>query len=192
MRFLIAFLAAALAAAPVRLDREPDDLIAELDRRIQLRFLDGKAFGMRRVIPFAFHGVRDFAPENADEQSVVSRLKDKRYEVALFLAGRGVLASSVPLGVLLPHRIDVQGPAYITPVGAGLPPARSLLEESRRALARFESGGGYVTETDGWTVALRPLRAANGSCLQCHARSGAADLKLGDALGVAIYVYRVR
>ncbi len=190
MRLLLTFLAAALVAAtPFRIHSDPDDTIAELDRLIQLRFLDGKDFGMNRLLPRQYHGIRTFAPENLAEQTVVSSLKSAGYEVALFLAGRGVLHS--PASPLV-YRSGVQGPAYLTPVGPDLPKPESLLDESRRALARVGAGGGYEIERDGWTVALRPLRAANESCIQCHLRQGYADLKQGDPIGAAMYVYRRR
>jgi hypothetical protein len=35
--------------------------------------------------------------------------------------------------------------------------------------------------------ALRPLRASNEGCVQCHIASG---VKIGDPLGVLMYVYK--
>ncbi len=76
-------IAAVLIAAPLaRLDSAPDE-ISRLDNCIQLRFLDTKAFGMSRILPMQFHGIRTFQPENATERAVVEHLRHKGYEVAL-------------------------------------------------------------------------------------------------------------
>jgi hypothetical protein len=187
MRLLLTLLTVALVAAtPFRIHDDTAG-IGELHRLIQRRFLDGGDFGMMRVVPRIYHGIRSFAPENEAERTVIGRLKSDGYEVALFLAGRGVLAEPWPL---LDHRRGVQGPAFLTPVGSGLPDAASLREEGRLAMARFRQGGGYDSDRDGWKVAVRPMRATDEKCVGCHVAQGAAGLKVGDALGAALYVYR--
>ncbi len=166
--------------------RQPEE-IPQLNECIQARFLDATAFGMRRILPYEFHGVRVFRPENATEGAVVDRLQQQNYEVALYLAGRGILTPPTPLD--FPRRDRVQGPAYITRLGnpEELPGPEALLEESRRALISFQKGDGYDIHTSGWTVSMRPLRATSDKCVACHNTPG---LKIGDALGVAMYVYR--
>src|SRR5882724_8398849 len=80
-----------IAAGPSRLDSPKNsgpEEISRLDECIQLRFLATKTFGMSRVLPRQFHGIRTFQPENAIERAVVSQLKQKGYEVAFYLAGR--------------------------------------------------------------------------------------------------------
>ena len=163
------------------------DPIARLDDCIQKRFLDRTSFGMMRILPNQYHGVRQFQPENPAERAVVSELQQQGYEVALFLAGRGIQSPLIALG----PRSGVQGPAYITRLknAAALPPARTLLEESRTAFATFATGDGYQLEKDGWTIALRPLRASNSACLGCHSFADSKP-KPGDALGVVLYLYR--
>ncbi len=180
-------IAAVLIAAPLaRLDSVPDE-ISRLDNCIQLRFLDTKAFGMSRILPMQFHGIRTFQPENATERSVVERLRHEGYKVALYLVGRNALAAQTPFLSLNPRRSVVQGPAFITPVHDGeLPPPDTLLADGRRALLSFQKGDGYDIRKDGWTVAMRPLRASNQKCVQCHN----SELKIGNALGAALYVYR--
>src|SRR2546429_8039198 len=89
-------LAAVLIAAPLaRLDSVQGE-ISQLDNCIQLRFLDAKAFGMRRILPQEFHGVRTFQPENDTERAVVAQLRNGGYEVALYLIGRNALAAQTP------------------------------------------------------------------------------------------------
>ena len=183
-------LAAVLIAAPLaRLDSVPDE-ISRLDNCIQLRFLDAKAFGMRRILPQEFHGIRTFQPENSTERAVVEQLRHRGYEVALYLVGRNALAAQTPFKSLNLRRSGVQGPAFITPVHEGeFPPPDTLLDDGCRALLSFQKGDGYDIRKDGWTVAMRPLRASNHKCIQCHT-TGASELKIGDALGAALYVYR--
>ena len=191
-----------IAAGPSRLDSpknfEPPE-ISRLDECIQVRFLATKTFGMSRVLPRGFHGIRMFQPENSTERAVVSQLKQKGYEVAFYLAGRNTLTPSAAPDIL--RRSLVQGPAYITPLHEEqLPNAAALLADSRDALISFETSGGYDIRKAGWTVAMRPLRASNETCVQCHiVGPGSAgsqllgvpsQLKIGDPLGVAMYVYR--
>jgi hypothetical protein len=80
----------------------------------------------------------------------------------------------------LPHSHDLPSPA-------------ALLEDARTALVSFDTVQGYAVEKDGWSVWVRPLRATSQACVDCHARgSGGANrsLKIGDALGVVMYVSR--
>jgi hypothetical protein len=194
---IVSFMALAavlIPAAPARLDSVPDE-ISRLDECIQLRFLDAKAFGMRRILPMQYHGLRTFQPENATERGVVDQLRQKGYEVAFYLIGRNALIDRTQLEMLNPRRSAVQGPAFITPLHAGdFPQPDTLLEQGRRALLSFQKGEGYDIGKAGWTVAMRPLRASNERCVQCHvagaASAGKSKLKIGDALGVALYVYR--
>jgi hypothetical protein len=152
--------------------------IARLNECIQARFHDRKAFGMQRILPRQYHGIRTFQPENPTEQAVVNQLQRKGYQVALYLSGRGVLATPA----IATFRNGVQGPAFITPF-----PRKddlSLLDDSREALVSFEKGEGYDIRKGEWSVAMRPLRATDQQYVQCH------SVKVGDAIGVAMYVYR--
>ena len=171
-------------------------VLAELNDCIQHRFLNTGVFGMARILPL--HGIRQFRPDNETERNVLDLLKQQHYDVALFLAGRQILPpSNASIGgiAFIDPRTTVQGPAYITPSAANaelLKPA-DLVEEARVALASFSSGEGYSIQKDGWTVMMRPLRATSQTCVQCHTIGTGgknAQLKIGDALGVVMYVYR--
>jgi hypothetical protein len=97
-------------------------------------------------------------------------------------------------------RAGLQGPASVTwNPDAALPDAAILLSEGKTALKTIGDGKGYDVRHGEWTVAMRPLRASNEGCLGCHtygaavaaiAMPGFAEPKLGDALGVVMYVYR--
>lgn len=189
MRNLILVSLAAHLTLPITAP-EPDEL-NRLNECIQRRFLARTTFGMQRILPDQFHGVHQFRPENATEQTVVNQLDQKGYQVALFLAGRNVLDVPSPAPALSQYRYFVQGPAYITHLknSDDLPRPETLFEESRTALAAFNTGQGYDVQKGDWTVALRPLRATNQACVQCHNAYG-ARVKMNEALGVVMYVYR--
>lgn len=187
----VSLTAVVLAAAPARVDqaREPAE-ISRLDECIQRRFLGMNVFGMRRILPMQYHGVQTFRPENAVEREVVDQLEKKGYAVAFYLAGRAVLG-----GPREERRFRIQGPAYITAGDRQFPPPDTLLADARGALASFQKGSSFDAQQGKWTVAMRPLRASNAACIQCHTTGGGSigvtgPLAIGDPLGVAIYVYR--
>jgi hypothetical protein len=142
--------------------------------------------------------VRDFKSENPAEQAVIDAFQSKGYEVIVYLAGRKILEQP-PAETQIRYRYGVQGPALITgnSMPADPPSTRWLLAESRTALESFEIGDGYTLKRGTWTVAMRPLRAANSGCVGCHTSGVARDkddskakLAVGDPVGVAIYAYR--
>jgi len=65
----------------------------------------------------------------------------------------------------------------------------------QQALSRSRAGERYQGSIGTWAVEVRPLRANQQDCLDCHATFAATDgidkdaLEIGDALGVVIYVY---
>lgn len=167
------------------------DVLSGLNDCVQKRFLDTGSFGMNRILPL--HGVRQFRPANAMERATVEDLEQKGYEVALFLAGRQILNSSG--NKLSDPRSGVQGPAYIThlPKIDDLPNPNALLLDARAALLSFDAKDRYQAQHDGWNIQLRALRATSETCVQCHTRGAGganSNLKIGDALGVVLYVFR--
>jgi len=195
------WLAAAPAAAATLSKAVGPDPIAHLDECIQRRFLGTGAFGMGRVLPNRYHGVAQFQPEDATEERVVTELAQKGFQVTVFLAGRHVL-DTPPVGMPV-GRFGLQGPAHITGTNSAtaLPDPEVLLAEGRKAMQSLASkedhSAGYEINKGSWTVALRPLRASNERCVMCHTvgfgtlvRDRGRNPKLGDALGVAMYIYR--
>jgi hypothetical protein len=180
----MALVPAGAAHLPPTRNTELEEL-SRLNQCIQARFLSRTSFGMSRIALPQYHGLRTFQPENPNELAVVEQIRKKGYELAVFLAGRSVLSSPLPMGV--------QGPALVTNLRdpKQLPLPSALLPESRAALASFQTGDGYDVRMGDWTVAMRPLRAANEGCIACHtARTAQTDLHIGDALGVVMYVFR--
>lgn len=160
--------------------------IAELNDRIQERFLDvDKFFGFRRIVKPDDTPHR-FKPENVREIDAVRLLEEARLDVVLYLAGRRVLKPRTE-GM---ERWAPKGPVRIASGngGAGEPPAASgLWNDARDALIAFGSNTSY--EFSGpigdWKMIARPIRASGEVCLGCH-----APVRLGDPIGVVIYGYR--
>lgn len=175
------------AAAPPTIPNAVPNEIARLDECIQIRFLDRKSFGMSRIA-VAYHGMRRFQPENPSEITIVDQLRQKGIEVAAYLVGRQALS---PQPFLTP-RARLQGPASITLLpDTRLPDEESLFSDGKAALASIGQGSGVDLKRGEWSVAMRPLRASNQGCVQCHTTVSGAP-KIGDALGVVMYVYRQR
>ena len=169
-----------VAAAPPEITR--------LDECIQTRFLDRKAFGMSRIAVPSFHGMRVFQPENPTEITVVNQLRQRGIELAIYLVGQQTLS---PQPFPTP-RARLQGPASITLLAHSAPPVEeALFADGKAALASIGPCPGSDLKEGEWSVAMRPLRASNQACIQCHTTVNGAP-KIGDALGVVMYVYRHR
>jgi hypothetical protein len=215
---LLSLTATIFAATPPTVKTAEPIEISRLNDCIQLRFLDRKAFGINRIgsMPgqgsvypmavlwgelgkplvvkissaqnagFLAHGTRIFQPENPTEQAVIDQLRQKDLEVVVYLVGRQSLAEPVTPT----PRAGLQGPAAITlHSDTKLPDQVAIFSAGRTALATIGQDQGYDAKQGEWTVAMRPLRASNQGCIQCHTSVTSAP-KLGDALGVVMYVYR--
>ena len=156
---------------------------------------------MSRVLPNRFHGVLQFQPESAAEQRAVAELRQSGYQVVFFLAGRHVLDAAPPDAYF--SRFGLQGPAFIvhSDAATGLPKREALLAEARAAMQAFVENGpaspGYDVRLGDWSLAVRPLRAGSQACVACHTSGpgslvrNTTSLRLGDALGLAMYLYRL-
>jgi hypothetical protein len=172
--------------------------IRALDAAIQQRFtkVDG-TFGFTRIMPRGT--ARDFVPESDAELSSLSRVDDAQLRVVLYLAGRRLLNPSADQPLFSRRQDPIKGPARITPgTRVTMPTAESLADDSRRAFAAFDRHEPHHEFIAGdWNVVARPVRAAHGTCLQCHRRDGinwpareTSDLQVGDVLGVVLYAYQ--
>jgi len=190
--------------------------LESLDRVVQERFrkIDNR-FGRYRVTPATLH-INYFTPETPEEKQVLDDLVASGWEVAFYLAGRQILSSQPAKGErnLSEPRRNMAGPIYMTPPyvpEADLPEHYELLEHAKNALKSFARKDEYNFKIGRWTYLARPIRAQE-YCLSCHnnakpekiatprivtseldlnrenARSN-TPIKVGDALGVAIYAY---
>jgi hypothetical protein len=186
-------------------------LLVELDRFIQERFKEiDRGFGYRRVVTLNDTPHR-FRPENAKEAEVVSNLEQARMQVALYLAGRGVIGTR-PAAAQWERYVKkpIQGPALVTAAGQSSsepPAAAELWEHSQKAMEAFRESDEYNFDLGKWKFTARPVRAEQ-SCLECHSRYAASPLlplssegqattsslkpkplRVGDPLGVILYAY---
>jgi hypothetical protein len=187
-------------------------LLVELDRFVQARFKEiDRGFGYRRVVTLNDTPHR-FKPENAKEADVVSDLEQARLRVALYLAGRGVIGARPEAAQWERYvKKPIQGPAFVTAAGQSsndLPAPAELWEHSQKAMEVFTDSDEYNFDVGKWKFTARPVRAAEQSCLECHARYAASPLlllssegqaaasglkpkplRVGDPLGVILYAY---
>jgi hypothetical protein len=184
-----------------------DDCIQALFSKVDSRF------GMARV-PTATKHLTYFNPRNDEERAVVNDLDHSGWVVAFYLAGRRILGerpgpNKTPFAGRR-HSV-IGGPIAITPAFSGggqrnqefeMPEPDQLWEDAQNAMRSFETKNQYDFSVGGWKVEARPIRAGE-SCLKCHnnnqgtspsvvdlyhAPSG-QPIKVGDALGVAMYAY---
>jgi hypothetical protein len=177
-------------------------LIDELNHCIQARFLHKEGIGMARIADFSNHMGR-FVPETPEEHSAIRSLTDARIRVGFYLAGRSVLGlQPADAAAESPSALaGVRRPVSITEreLPAELPKPSDLLAIAKTGLLMSKTHDRYAIGLGDWTVDVRPVRASKPMCLECHLvtdslKDGAASdqLRLGDALGVAIYVYAPR
>ncbi|HEX8237192.1 MAG TPA: hypothetical protein VF600_14635 [Abditibacteriaceae bacterium] len=108
--------------------------------------------------------------------------------------------------IIEPHNLEQANPDG-TPVPLATPPdalpdGRHLGALGKRVFERAEeaelqSRPGMVAATGhgNWRVAAVPVRASHEACVKCHNGwnwTDKTEIKLGDAVGVAFYVYRSR
>ena len=157
---------------------------------------------MARIVEFSNHLGR-FEPEGPAETAAVKALKDGRWRVGFYLGGRALLVPK-PTAVewenlkLVGRRVGIEVPVSITQTGPpdSLPQPLELWRVAEQALREASTKDRQITSLGSWTVDIRPIRASKPSCLECHNSfdkrdepDHSPDLRIGDALGVAIYVY---
>jgi Protein of unknown function (DUF3365) len=179
--------------------------VEALNYSVQERFRTTKGFGMSRLLVVPQHVW--FDPETPDEKAAVEDLRSGGWTVGLYLAGRGLLkppmsesewenAGEFSVRRAISKPIVISGET--TP--AELPKPWELQVIGRNALEASAASDRYEAAFGRWSVDARPIRANRAACLACHATKPAAgsqrpgmdedtDLRVGDALGLAVYVY---
>jgi hypothetical protein len=192
------------AAAPPTIKVTEPIEISKLNECIQSRFvIRSNVFGISRIGPPRVHQMGSFQPENATETAAVDQLRQKELEVAVFLVGRQALnEQATATAPFASRRTGLQGPVSITlRPDTRLPDATAVFSKGQSALASALEDQGYAIKSGNWTLAMRPLRASNQTCVGCHSYRDAPPFgvasgaitpapKLGDVLGVVIYAYR--
>ena len=159
-------------------------------------------------IPAVPQHVYRFDPETPDEKAVVEDLRKQGWAVGLYLGGRGLLRrplSEPEWEEAGEHstRRAISPPLVISgrATPEGLPKPWELQTIGREVLEASARSDRYKASLGRWSIDVRPIRANRAACFDCHAAEGpagyrlpgmekAVGLQIGDALGVAIYVYR--
>jgi hypothetical protein len=192
-----------------RLKRPGGSLAAEenpiesLNKCIQDRFHDLDNFGMARL-PVVPQHVQRFQAETPQEKEAVARFQEDGWQVAFYLGGRKVMESGMSKEEWKQAGEDslrraISEPIFITDQKAAtdLPRPWELWEHSQKALAASITTDSYTSTVGRWFLDARPVRADRKACLDCHCARGANPwdkskenaLRVGDALGVVIYLY---
>lgn len=183
-----------------------DECIQELFSKADFRF------GMTRV-PTRISHIKYFAPSNAKEEEAVRELEASGWDVGFYLAGRQILGDKPDLLAISVYAdkhpviggpISITGSAQKAPDNSKpvvMPDPAELWDEGQKAMRAFKSSNRYEFSIGKWNVEARPIRAREG-CLKCHSNKPAsadvigfdmtpskAPIKIGDALGVAMYAY---
>jgi hypothetical protein len=185
---------------------QDDSPVGSLDRCLQVRFRNLDGMGLSRL-PITHANVQRFEPETANEIAAVSELKKDGFDSAFYLGGRDLLEQRMTDADLeKPKRFGFDGgisePVVVTDKTAllDLPKQRELREHGRKALLASIASDPYRSSIGRWSIEARPVRADRQECLNCHAPENATrfpsprenssgSLRVGDALGVLIYVY---
>lgn len=184
----------------------PTALVSALDEQIQLRFLDtGVGFGMSRICGPVGHGALgrpeslrrfpqapdfvwrnsacggldwvSFRPVNSQETWVVNEVDRAKVEIWTMLVSA--------------KQRSLEGPVVL-----GTESPESLTDIRRQLLARAAKPPISEDPLDNWQVVVKPIRASREACLSCHNQrtwpGSTPALKLGDPLGFAVYLFRMR
>ena len=198
------FLALALTGGYPKPDPQ---LIQRLDRAIQRRFASPPAvLGMSRVaIPSSMGrhfrptpgAVTDFAPETADERTLLHDLETSSTRVGFYVFGAAITQSAPEL---LNYRA-LKGPAVVTPGTVrpawyppfaakvsspdALPDWAAVYPIARQAMTSFQRGDTMLESSAGpWRILARAVPASSAACMGCHRVAKDA------AIGGVLYAYR--
>jgi hypothetical protein len=185
------------------------ELIQDFDALVQARFRNFDDLGVTRVMTRQHRGFEPvFTPERRDEVIAICNFGACGRDAAIYIAGRGVLGYAGPREYS-DRSIPRAGRGISVPVhvAGSYAPAELPPEDRLIALAKavFTSGNAGASGSAGeWTLEGRPIIARSQSCADCHnGRNGrpvlqperypdAPTLRVGDAVGAALYAVRTR
>jgi hypothetical protein len=196
--------------APLKLTQPPPRSgtpLGMFDRCIQERFRNVNDQGMARM-PVIHRYVRQFSPETSEENEAVAWLREEGFTMGFFLGGRRLLVSGgmteAEWNGFREREVrdrTMNGPIFITEslAPADFPRPWELSEFGRKALDPSAKANSFTGTLGRWSIAASPVRADRADCLSCHRTKQMPDaspvekdearLKVGDPLGVMIYVY---
>ena len=201
-------------------DRSKPVPLDALDRCVQARFQTvNKAFGLDRVSSHIAHMPSSFRPANAGEERALAAFRDGGWSGGIYLGARTLRTGDWDEARWKGTRshFPIQGPVSLnnplgwvdlikrTKTAEDLPKSADLWEEGRKAMDASETSDRRESTLGTWTISARAVRATREECLGCHShgylstmREGdehnarLPDLKIGDPIGVLLYVYKRR
>lgn len=187
-----------LESRPKHLASPMDDL----DYHVQERMRTSEGFGMSRVFGLVhIMNIVSLTNKASDEErAVIAELERQGLRVGVYLGSRGLLEAPVSEAVwnegekrrAESKRKPIGEPVLISGEvePEGMPGPFELWEIGQKALVISKTSDRYESSIGRWKVDARPVRAAQESCLKCHSSEHPdTKLKIGDALGVVMYVY---
>lgn len=184
------------------------------DQAVQKRFLTQPNFGMARMLPttpqpLRSGHVRSFSPINEDEKSILAEFEKGGWKVGIFLYGRTAMPEHPEESPLenfkIRYRVNQPVPISRGLKEKDLAKAKKLIDEVKTAFVTFqtptsENQASYQFTKGDWTYVAKPVRAANQSCIQCHADYVITEMldnkrfkfrkrAVGDVNGVIVYAF---
>jgi hypothetical protein len=147
-------------------------LINDLDKVIQLRFLNAPQLGMRRIGPNPNPHFEHFEPQTEEEKQAVANLQKGEWKVGIYLMGRRAyenpsrdLKDGKPL--VVQYKLNEPVPVTTNVKKQELADAKGLRDGVDEAFEKFRAADTYDFSLGNWAYVARPVRARE-SCMKCH------------------------
>jgi hypothetical protein len=179
-------------------------LVNDLDKVIQLRFLNAPQLGMRRIGPNPNPHLEHFEPRTEEEKQAVANLQNDEWKVGIFLIGRRAYANPTidvndEKHLLVQYMLNPPVPVTTNVKKSELAAPKSLQDGVDEAFERFNTADTYDFSLGKWAYVARPVRARE-LCMKCHqdmfVTSKLANKKytyrsrrIGDTIGVLLYAF---
>ncbi len=173
-------------------------VIERFDKAVQQRFLTQPDFGIRRIAPVNPPNphLEKFVAINDEEKMSVAEFEREGWLVSLYLFGRRaapkVVGGKEQEKFSINYRLNKALPITANLKENQLPKPEKLLAQVKTAFVDFQTAASpnensYEFEIGKWSYVAKPVRAANESCLKCH-----ADYVITEKLGDDQYKFRKR
>jgi len=193
------------SAAAANRNHSPElALVNDLDKVIQLRFLNAPQLGIRRIGPSPNPHFEHFEPHTEEEKQAVANLQNGEWKVGIFLIGRrGYEIPTVPASdhrnLLVQYKLNSPVPVTTNVKKRELADPKRLQDGVDEAFERFNTAETYDFSLGKWAYVARPVRARE-VCMKCHqdmfVTAKLADKKyayrsrrVGDTIGVLLYAF---
>ena len=179
-------------------------LVNDLDKVIQLRFLNTPQLGIRRIGPSPNPHFERFEPQTEEEKQAVANLQNGKWKVGIYLIGRRGYTNpnwdvNSEKHLLVHYKLNSPVPVTTNVKKRELADPKNLKDGVDEAFERFNTADNYDFSLGKWAYVARPVRARE-VCMKCHqdmfVTSKLADKKyayrsrrIGDTIGVLLYAF---